>query len=247
MASATSPFDASASALGYIYQCRLALLLALRKNDDPALTVSIEKIDDITFERDGTPHERIQTKLQVTPGVLSDASEAVWKTLRIWSDDVASGKLKPSETLLCLLSSGTAQSNSALAYLRGDNERNVAIAQSMLEATAAASQNRALKAALASFSNLTQHQRRSLVDAIYILDNSPTAVDLRPLIIHELRLSAEPQHRSALADRLEGWWLDQVITHLSLADNHPIPVQSILRKRSRSVGNFIETHCLTIS
>src|SRR5689334_15529228 len=115
MSSADSAFDASAPALGYIYQCRMGLLLALRKSDDPSLAVSIEKIDDITFERDGTAFERLQTKHQVVPGSLSDGSKAVWKTIRIWSKDIASGKLQPEKTLLFLLATASVQAGTALA------------------------------------------------------------------------------------------------------------------------------------
>jgi hypothetical protein len=49
MSGSSSPFDASPSALGYLYQCRYALLLALQKDDDPNLCLSIEKLDDVAF------------------------------------------------------------------------------------------------------------------------------------------------------------------------------------------------------
>jgi hypothetical protein len=46
----SSQFDASASLAGYLYQCRLALLLALRElKRKPNCQISIEKFDDIAF------------------------------------------------------------------------------------------------------------------------------------------------------------------------------------------------------
>jgi len=46
MSGSSSPFDASASALGYLYQCRYALLLALERAEEPNVSISIEKLDD---------------------------------------------------------------------------------------------------------------------------------------------------------------------------------------------------------
>ena len=38
-------FDASASALGYLYQCWFALLLALQRDEDSSESVTLEKLD----------------------------------------------------------------------------------------------------------------------------------------------------------------------------------------------------------
>ena len=65
-----------------MYQCELALLELLRRND-PSLDVSIELLDDIAFE--GLQTTMLQTKLQITPGNLTDGSADLWKTLRVWS------------------------------------------------------------------------------------------------------------------------------------------------------------------
>jgi len=87
-------FDASSSALGYIYQVRYALLLALQKIDtvdDPDdCLVSIEKIDDISFHTEGSPDELLQSKYHAKRGNLSDRSPDIWKTIRVWSEYLAS-------------------------------------------------------------------------------------------------------------------------------------------------------------
>ncbi len=54
MTGSPPPFDAFSSALGYLYQCRYALLLALQKGDDPNLCLSIEKLDDVAFHESPT-------------------------------------------------------------------------------------------------------------------------------------------------------------------------------------------------
>ena len=43
--------DASASATGYLFQCRYALFVGLKATiDTPQIEISIEKFDDIAFE-----------------------------------------------------------------------------------------------------------------------------------------------------------------------------------------------------
>jgi hypothetical protein len=71
-----SKYSASASLRGYVYQCRYALLLMLRKiRSTPTARVAVEKFDDVSFEAGGSPRELVQTKYHGAPGNLSDASE----------------------------------------------------------------------------------------------------------------------------------------------------------------------------
>src|SRR5438876_542288 len=87
--SGPAKYSASASLQGYIYQCRYALLLMLRRiRTSPTAKVAVEKFDDVSFETGGTPKDLVQTKYHGTPGNLSDTSEDWWKTLRIWSEGV---------------------------------------------------------------------------------------------------------------------------------------------------------------
>ena len=85
MSSSPSPFDASASALGYFYQCRYALLLALTRGDEPDSCVSIEKLDDVAFhaspDTPGQATELLQFKHHMRrAGGLGDSSPDVWKS-----------------------------------------------------------------------------------------------------------------------------------------------------------------------
>jgi hypothetical protein len=52
-----SQYSAAASLLGYIYQCRLALLESLKRlKSDPDIAVAIETLDDVVFEYSDRPH-----------------------------------------------------------------------------------------------------------------------------------------------------------------------------------------------
>ncbi|NHZ45188.1 hypothetical protein [Nitratidesulfovibrio liaohensis] len=58
-----SQYSAAASLPGYIYQCRLALLESLKRlKSAPDIAVAIETLDDVVFEKDGSPTEVIQVK-----------------------------------------------------------------------------------------------------------------------------------------------------------------------------------------
>ena len=55
--------SAASSSLGYFYQCRYALLEALRRlPDENPISVSIETVDDVVFEKAGSPPAILQTK-----------------------------------------------------------------------------------------------------------------------------------------------------------------------------------------
>src|SRR4051794_41579770 len=88
---AQGTFSATGPLLGYLYQCRWALLLLLQKTRTiPNTQVSVERFDDVAFEDQGNPLEAIQTEHHTgAPRSLSDASVDLWKTLRVWSEGTA--------------------------------------------------------------------------------------------------------------------------------------------------------------
>jgi len=82
-----NPFSAVDASLGYLYQVRSALFWSLRRlKDEPDFLVSIETLDDVTFETTGgNATDLLQTKHHLKgTASLTDASPDLWKTLRIW-------------------------------------------------------------------------------------------------------------------------------------------------------------------
>jgi hypothetical protein len=213
-------FDATPSMLGFLYQTRFALLLALRRND-PDVLVSIEKIDDIAFAKDNgngfpVPFDLRQLKHHLTrQGGLSDRSADVWKTLRVWAEAVSAKKLNLSKALLFLVSTSKATKTNAVWALSPDlSKRDSELAQKQLEAAGAASTDRTVKEAFKAVSTLSEKKRTRFFSAIHVLDGSLDIEQLRMAIEGEVRLLTDPQHRVALADALEGWWFRRVIEHL---------------------------------
>ena len=95
-----NPFSAADSALGYLYQVRVALLWALRRlKTDVDFVISLETLDDVTFEtKGGKPEELLQTKHHRNrEATLTDASEDLWKSLRVWFEGTP-GKNDSSRT-----------------------------------------------------------------------------------------------------------------------------------------------------
>lgn len=154
-----SQYSAAASLLGYIYQCRLALLESLKRlKSDPDIAVAIETLDDVVFEKDGSPTEVIQVKHHIARKAnLTNASSDLWKTIRIWCD-LFSGGLSEENSILCLMTTEEAAENSAASHLRIEG-RNIAKAENLLLQTSQTSSNESNKDGYQKFNSLTPGQR----------------------------------------------------------------------------------------
>lgn len=224
-------FSANASALGYLYQARYALLLLLGANQDSEM--SLERFDDIAFELEGTPTQLLQTKHQInSTGSLSNASTDLWKTLRVWSEAIAAGLFQPNETILTLITTGRAPDDSAASKLRpvSPHGREVESALKILREVPQSSESVANKNAYEAFLNLSLSQQRALVSSIHILDSSPNIIDVQNQILDKLRISTRPQFLELVYERVEGWWMNRVIKHLSRNSSEPILYRELLSK-----------------
>lgn len=206
-----SQYSAAASLLGYIYQCRLALLESLKRlKSDPDIDIAIETLDDVVFEKDGSPTEVIQVKHHVTrKASLTNASTDLWKTIRIWCDLFSRG-LSEENSILCLMTTEESADNSAARYLRIEG-RNIAEAEKLLLQTSQTSSNESNKEGYQKFNSLTPEQRKALLERVYILDKCPLSRDLTDCLTEELRWASERQHAVQFLTYLEGWWLKQVV------------------------------------
>ncbi|MHB8392406.1 MAG: hypothetical protein ACYDBH_22965, partial [Acidobacteriaceae bacterium] len=135
--STLNPFSAADSALGYLYQVRVALLLSLRRlKSGSDFVISLEVLDDVAFvTAEGTPQEVLQTKHHLDGRAsLTDASTDLWKTLRVWFEMSAAGTIS-SNTALHLLTTAQCPDGSIASCLRNVN-RDVEAALGKLVATA---------------------------------------------------------------------------------------------------------------
>lgn len=216
MASNANAFSAADSALGYLYQVRVALLWSLaRIKQGTEFVVSLETLDDVTFDsKGGSPEELLQTKHHRTrEASLSDASGDLWKSLRVWFEGHANGQI-PAGTSLYLLTTAGAPPGSAASLLRRDG-RDVAKAQTLLESVPHTSTSQANASAYAAFLAASATARRTILDSVIVLDRAPGVVTIDEDLKAEVFWTAEPKHHDAFLQRLEGWWLRRVIKQLS--------------------------------
>ncbi|PAV27076.1 hypothetical protein CF392_02780 [Tamilnaduibacter salinus] len=214
-----SSFDASPSALGYIYQVRYALLLALQKIDkveDPDdCLVSIEKIDDISFHSEGSPHELLQSKYHSSHGNLSDRSPDIWKTIRVWSEHLTSIS-DTEDVTFTLITTETVAEDSLASWLSPDEAvRNVDAALAIMRDISAETSNATNKSSYQAFQELSLTQQRKLVSSIFVLENAETIGGVRQSLKKKLRTTVEHQQIEPFLVRLEGAWFKRAIDILA--------------------------------
>ncbi|MGO9246615.1 ABC-three component system protein [Rhodoblastus sp.] len=239
MSSGLGNYDATASATGYLYQCRLALFTGVRAiAETPNLELSIERFDDVAFEQGGEPIQLIQAKHHVSKkGTLTDASSDLWKTLRIWAERVAQDGEAPFSTSFVLMTTGAAPDGSAAGHLRA-RDRNEEKAHELLVTAATTSKSETNKKSYKAFLDLPQEARLSLLRAILVLDGSPNIIDVHEELSHELRHAVAKNHLPLFLERLEGWWFGTVIGALTGTGLAAIPLTAIEDKMDELRESF---------
>ena len=222
---------AAPAAIGYLYQCRIALLLGIQAiPETPDASISVEKFDDVAFQTHGQPTDLIQTKHHLaTNATLTDKSPDLWRTLGIWSKWPSSGVTSLSPTRFLLITTAAAPDGSAASLLRVDN-RNEEQADALLLAASSDSANQGNAAAYHAYQTLNQPLRLALLRSVTVLDQYPGIGDTRADIERELFHAASRDLLTPLIDRLEGWWFDLLIKALSGTAVDPIPITAIDRQ-----------------
>jgi len=217
------PYSAAASATGYLYQCRYALLEALRRmRHEFDFQVCIETLDDVVFERQGAAPDLLQTKHHVSRAAdLTDASVDLWKTLRIWCEGIANGSLQLGSRFV-LVTTAAAGTGSAAEMLRPGPDRNVAGALDRLRPTASTSTNQTNGPAYTAFRALDAATQKDLFDGVWVVDTASSIASLDSDIRQEVVHAVHHRFLDAFLVRLEGWWFRRVIRHLAVERGVPI-------------------------
>lgn len=207
-----SAFAAAGPALGYLAQVDYALLAALeRMDDEDDFAVSIETLDDIVFHDAETDDatEKWQSKhtIQETRS-LSDASTDLWKTLANWITE-------PGDPTTRLVLLAVAHAGPTAQLLRVGADRDPVKAQERLELTARTSMSDANADYYKTFLDLDTSDRRALLDSVDVIDGVLPADQVQPQLERAVRKSVKPERRTALVDRLRGWWHKRAISHLA--------------------------------
>ncbi|MFD8931690.1 ABC-three component system protein [Streptomyces mirabilis] len=210
---ASSAHEASASALGYIFQAQLALLELLRGQEDrPDGAISLELHDDVAWEEDGRPVELLQVKHHIrSVRSLGDKDDDVWRTIQSWMDTHAPGD--EYGPMLTLVTTQEARPGTAMAALKAPNPAP-AQALDLLIAAAQESKAKETKDARAAFLALQPAQRAVFVQRMRVIDGSPSIDDLDAQVRVKLRAALPDGHADSFMRQLWAWWYEQTVDML---------------------------------
>jgi hypothetical protein len=211
-------FTAGASATGYLYQCRYALRMLLDRiaRNELDAEASVERFDDIAFEKAGQPVELIQTKHHLgTPSDLSDQGPDLWKTLRVWSEGLTGGLFQVPQAALTIVTTAASAAGSAAECLKPGPSRNPTKALRLINKASRQMTGTTLEPARKAFRSLTRPMQEALIGSVYVLDRSPDINDSSAAIRTALGRPVRTEHMPAFQERLEGWWFGQLIPRLS--------------------------------
>ena len=209
-------FSAKAAALGYAYQFRYSLLVGLRRYKDSLdWQVWLETADDV--EVSGTDdHALLQLKHRSQAATLTDSSADLWKTLRVWSEAVATGQVDPDVTDFVLVTTAGASPASAASMLGADRAlRDPGAALDRLLDAANTSSNAALKAAFETFRDLTPEQQLSMLTSTTVVTGEGNISQIDDELRSECALAARHGQVDGFVERLEGWWFRRCLRQLA--------------------------------
>lgn len=227
MDNSVSKYAAGASLIGYLYQCRLALLETLRRlRTSPRFTVSIETLDDVVFGENGAPKEILQVKHKIKRKAhLTNTSTDLWKTIRIWVE-LYQSCVSSSEAIYCMMTTAEAPDKSAAYYLQ-PMTRDIAAAERTLIQTAQQSTNATNKEAYSSFLSMSEDLRHQLLESIFIYDNCPQCDDLDQKLQGELYYACQRSKIEQFQTYLEGWWFQRILKSLNANQHLPISCEEL--------------------
>ena len=196
---------------GYLFQCRFALLEMLKRfPNNPCTSLTIETLDDVVFEKDGTPTEIIQLKHHVNEKAnLTDASVDLWKTIAIWIDLYKSNKVSANAAFV-MITTSEAPDNSAAHCLKVSG-RNVDSFIQKLTQTAQTSTNKDTKKVREEYLQLSEDSKKELFQNAYVIDCVPQCEDIEKNLQRELWTACPRAKLGVFLSYLEGWWFQRVL------------------------------------
>ncbi len=206
-------FSAQEPALGYYYQIRYGLMLILMDEEENDISLSFETLDDIVIENINST-DLYQTKYHTNRKAnLTDRSTDLWKTIRVWSEEIYNGQIDVDNGYFTLITTEKLPSTNIFQKLA---EKKLSIKQTIDELNSIASEtsNATNLLGYKAFNRLSVYQKMKLIEKIKILDSSLDFSDIEKEIKKKLRLTVEPLHLDSLFERLEGWWFRESIIQL---------------------------------
>jgi hypothetical protein len=206
-----TPHDASGQLTGYLYQILMALLSLLENTDNEA-QICLEKFDDIAFIEDDEPLILIQTKHHLRQkSDLSNASIDLWRTINSWCDSIKKSPSGLISTRFLIITTVSAQDDTAASFLSNLNTRNTKKALEILCNTAKTSHSKTNNYYYENFLGMSSTQQQHLIDNTFIYANSYNIDEIKQAIMRFVRCATINQFEERVYDKLIGWWIKEII------------------------------------
>ncbi len=236
--------DATASALGFRYQERFALLELLREKDEEA-AVAIEALDDVQLTANGTDIlEQLKHSFAKQPAPIDIKSTNLWTTLRIWADLLSSVDI--SSTRFALITVAPLSQGSLLECLQTIGSDRSALqsalvseAQRVLEEVSAAElagkkrPHAKRLPGVNAYLSLPDKEREELLSKIVLRPDAPKIDALEETFAKSLDTYPVRQ-RETLARKIYEWWDRQVLLSFEGKRNRFIARHEILEQLSET-------------
>lgn len=207
-----SPYSAAASALGFMYQPRLALLRILALPETTNLL--IEKSDDLDFDDSSGSKSLLSLKHRALGTRLTDLDADFWKSVRVWLNHYENDGKAGSAAEFALFTTATISPDSYLKGFTDDELDGPGRSEAAMEALAA-STGKVLGAIRASLETLTEAERGDFFRRIVIFDDAPRIEAIPQLVMDQHLRTVRRDARGAVFERLEGWWSGVMIALLT--------------------------------
>jgi hypothetical protein len=197
--------DASASAIGYLYQVNWCLVELLRcAPDRPDQAISLETHDDVAWEESGSPVELLQTKHHVGVSAgLGDKETDIWRTLLVWMNTAQ--PTDPQGPALVLVTTSVAQPGTAAYALRRDVQ-DTATAVIRLSDAARSSNAENTRRARERFLALSEAERHIFLTRAVVVDGAPGVENLTENLARILWSVLPHQNEELFLSMVWRWW-----------------------------------------
>lgn len=219
MNDARSPYSAAEQGLGFIYQPRLALLKILSLPE--STSVLIEKSDDLEFDISGGGKSLASLKHKAPGDRLTDLDTDFWKSVRIWLKYYLDNERMASDANFMLFTTAEISETSFLKMFAGDTAETEG-REIKAAAALAQSQSALLATIRTELVDLNEEEARDFYSRITVFDSSPRITAIPQLVIDQHLRTIRRESRSALFERLEGWWTSLMIKVLSGDRTEPV-------------------------
>lgn len=200
--------DASASAIGYLYQTRWALVELVRSaRERRTQELTIELFDDVAWGDEGKPVELLQLKHHgsvTAVGGLGDMSVDLWRTLKAWLD-VPSAR-EADGPLLSLVTTATCSTGTAAWLLSANGTRDDNLALELLNRAAAESTSDSTLKMREAWLSTSISERASMVTRMRVFDAAAPIDTLDKELSSALGLIVPLHHEDAFIALVWRWW-----------------------------------------